>query len=154
METKLESVLRNFSANPSPDKFRKDIISKAKNKLKAMEDLNLAQRYLNTYGGVDNLSVDQIVQDVLMYIDEDIALNPEKINQYLPKEENDKFQAQIEEVKKKFPLDESKKGTEEYKIAKNRRQLELNKVENQKFKALLKYVKLSNTKRKLITLWK
>ena len=149
METKLDLVLKSFSANPSPNKFRKDTISAAKNKFKAMKDLNLAQRYLNTYGGVDNLSVDQIVQDVLMDIDEDIALNPDKINQYLPKEENDKIQAQIEEVKKKFPLDESKKGTEEYRIAKNRRQLELNKVENQKFKALLKYVKLSNTKKKL-----
>ena len=149
METKLDLALRNFSETPSPNKFRKDTISAAKNKFKAMKDLNLAQRYLNTYGGVDNLSVDQIVQDVLMDIDEDIALNPDKINQYLPKEENDKIQAQIEEVKKKFPLDESKKGTEEYRIAKNRRQLELNKVENQKFKALLKYVKLSNTKKKL-----
>ena len=149
METKLESVLRNFSANPSPDKLRKDIISKSKSKLKAMENLNLAQRYLNTYGGVDNLSIDQMVQDVLMDIDEDIALNPDKINQYLPKEENDKIQTQIEEVKKKFPLDESKKGTEEYKLAKNRRELELTKVENQKFRALLKYAKLSNTKKKL-----
>ena len=149
METKLDLALRNFSETPSPNKFRKDTISAAKNKFKAMKDLNLAQRYLNTYGGVDNLSVDQIVQDVLMDIDEDIALNPDKINQNLPKEENDKIQAQIEEVKKKFPLDESKKGTEEYRIAKNRRQLELNKVENQKFKALLKYVKLSNTKKKL-----
>lgn len=154
METKLESVLRNFSDNPSPNQFRKDTISEAKNKLRAMRDLNLAQRYLNTFGGVDNLSGDQIVQDVLLDVNPNIISNPEKINQYLPKEENDKFQAQIEEVKKKFPLDESKKGTEDYNLTKSFRQFELDKIDNQKFRALLKHVKLSNTKRKLLTIWK
>lgn len=154
METKLESVLRSFSANPNPNQFRKDTISESKNKLRAMRDLNLAQRYLNTYGGVDNLSGDQIVQDVLLNVNPDIISNPEKINQYLPKEENDKFQSQIEEVKKKFPLDESKKGTEDYNLTKSIRQFELGKIDNQKFRALLEYAKLSNTKRKLLKVWK
>ena len=149
METKLDLALRNFSVNPSPHKFRKDTISSAKNKFKAMMDLNLAQRYLNTFGGVDNLSVDQIVQDVLLDVDKSVISNPEKINQYLPQEENDKFKAQIEEVKKKYPLDESKKGTEDYNLAKSFRQFELDKIDNQKFRALLKYAKLSNTKKKL-----
>ncbi len=154
METKLESVLRNFSTNPSPNQFRKDTISESKNKLRAMRDLNLAQRYLNTYGGVDNLSGDQIVQDVLLNVNPDIISNPEKINQYLPKEVKDKFQAQIEEVKKKFPLDESKKGTENYNLTKSIRQFELDKIDDQKFRALLEHAKLSNTKRKLLKVWK
>lgn len=149
METKLDLVLKSFSETPDPNRFRRDTISAAKNKFKAMKDLNLAQRYLNTFGGVDNLSVDQIVQDVLLDVNEDVILNPDKINQYLPKEENDRFQTQIEEVKKKFPLDESKKGTEDYNLAKSFRQLELNKINGQRVRALLKYAKLSNTKKKL-----
>lgn len=125
------------------------VVSAGVGAFKSAKALNNAQRYLNTFGGVDNLSVDQIVQDVLLDVDKSVISNPEKINQYLPREENDKFKAQIEEVKKKYPLDESKRGTEDYDLAKSFRQFELDKIDNQKFRALLKYAKLSNTKKKL-----
>lgn len=149
METKLDLVLKSFSANPSPNKFRRDTILESKNKFKAIKDLNTAQRYLNTFGGVDNLSGDQILIDVLPDVNMDVLLNPEKINRYLPKDVNDKFQAQIDEVKNQYPLDESKKDTWEYEMNRSLREDELRMINDDKARALLKYAKLSNTKKKL-----
>lgn len=149
METKLESVLRNFSANPSPNKFRRDTILGAKNKFKAMKALNTAQRYINTFGGVGNLAGDQILIDVLPDVNMDVLSNPEKINQYLPKGVNDKFQARIDKVKNQYPLDESKKGTWDYESNRSLREDELRMIDEDKARALLEYAKLSNTKKKL-----
>lgn len=200
METKLDLALRNFSANPSPHKFKRETIfnnalkgvakgaaiggevlaggllgkyflnagkvnfspaeisvalgvpiaaSAGYRAAKSAKEFNKAQRYINTFNGVQNLAGDQILIDVLPDVNNDIFLKPKKINRYLPKEENDKFKARLEEVEKNYPLNKYKRGTWDYEMNNSIRQSELDSIKDDKAVALLNYAKLSNTKKKL-----
>lgn len=155
METKLDLVLKSFSEEEiKPRNFRRDTIILAGKKLKAIKaikDLNKAQRYLNLLGGVDNLS-DVQVDDVFYLANKGAVsnLNFEKeFDLYIPKKDRDRIQVEVDEIERKYPLDKYKKGTPEYELNEYMRDSALEGTNIQKARALLKYAKLSNTKKKL-----
>lgn len=115
----------------------------------AARSLNKAQRLLNTVGGVDNLS-DREVDNLFYNLNNGVIPNPKVFEKYIPKEEFDKFKAQMEEVKTKYPLDKSMKKTPEYKQNKALREEALKKINTQQARYLLKNTKLSNTTKKLV----
>lgn len=115
----------------------------------AAKDLNKAQRLLNTVGGVDNLS-DEEVNRLFYNINKGTISIPKQFERYLPQEENDKFNAQIGEIETKYPLDKSMKKTPEYKQNKALREEALKDIRTQQARALLKYAKLSNTTKKSV----
>lgn len=197
METKLDLVLKDFSANP--DNFRRDVLDKSTRigigaglawgtvgsafyplargvdnladdpllpieiagivanpfvkaasvgtleKMRSARKLKKAQILLNKVGGADNLT-DEQVNKLIRKINENngVVSNPESFQNYIPKEEYDKFKSQMDEVKLKYPID---KGSKDYKQNVNSRIKEFQKINTQQARALLRYSKLSNTKK-------
>lgn len=107
----------------------------------AARDLNKAQEYLDSAGGVDNLT-DKQVEELFLKINKGTILNPKSYKLYIPSSEYDKFNSQVDEVKSKYPLDKSMKKTPEYKQNKALRKEEINKINIQRARALLKYSRL------------
>lgn len=169
-ETKLDLVLRDFAENEGTLRdFRDDTIRAASKGTsavvggllggavggaisasikigKAVRDLNNAQEYLDSMGGVDNLT-DEQVESLFSKINKGAIPNSSYYKYYIPSNEWDKLYAKEEEVIAKYPLDKSMKKTPEYKQNEALRIKEINKINTQRARALLKYSKLSDTKK-------
>lgn len=167
METKLDLALKNFAESSPLRDFREDTIRAASKRnllvsgllggavggaistgvkiSKATKDLNEAQEYLDSAGGVDNLT-DEQVESLFLKINKGAIMSPESYQLYIPEKEYEKLRAQEMEVRAKYPLDKSMKRTPEYKKNKALRNEELNKIDTQRARALLKYANLGKRK--------
>lgn len=165
METKLDLVLRDFAEKEGTLRnFREDTIrasSKGAGVVvsgllggavggaisssvkigKAVRDLNKAQEYLDSVGGVDNLT-DEQVESLFSKINKGAIAYPIHYKKYIPSNEWDRLYAKEEEVIAKYPLNKSMKRTPEYKQNEALRIKEINKINIQRARALLKYTRL------------